>query len=203
MEYVATLIALAATCLGVCGDTHHRQRRGLRRITFVGYAALVLAAGACAVSMVTIRAVRSTEALRRTEAAEVLADTADQIVSAVTVMSARSKQPRKSKKQVSQELKDLLNQRGARLGDVIALYRDLLPDKARTVGWKLHVATTERADQAVTPSTAREYLRGIDALTRELDASLSLTQRRSPLSEIKLEDYTLDFNNLWPDLDLR
>lgn len=201
MEYIAALIALAATCLGICGETWNKKGRGFRKVTALGYATLVLATGACSVAVFQVRSARSTEISRGNEAVEILADTAQQIVTGI--MSERAMQPVNTIEQSCEDLTRRLNLLGARLGRILDLYRDVLPDRARKSGWQIHVVTTELASQTTIPGLAEDYLRGLDSHLRELFSSLNLPAGHSRLPDERLDKYVLDFVGPWPDPSLK
>jgi hypothetical protein len=156
MEYVAAIIAVLATCVGVVGETRNKEERGIRKITKVGYVALALALAAFIVSAVQTHSLRSIQLVRRADAREVLLDAIDQTASPIYWSNIIKMDYGLEKADAETEKR--LTAIGERINHILQIYGDTIPEAARKISLRIAVEITENVNLSATatshPSTS-------------------------------------------------
>jgi len=195
MEYIASTIALLATCVGVIGGNPKKNARNPWLLTPIGWIALTLALAAFAVSVVQTYSARSSEALRRLDANEVLLDAAGQV--AMAIYSGSSFHIMFPLDEAVAHTESRLKEVGGRIDRILRVYGDAIPERARKPALSIAQNVTENANLIGNRYASAGYLSTLDAQLRELAMSLDGSRIREVIPS-PLRDYKFDFDKPGP-----
>jgi hypothetical protein len=192
MEYIASAIALLATCVGVIGGDHKSKTRKLWQLTPIGWLALSLAVSAFGVSVVQTYSIRSADASRRADAGKILLDAAGQV--SLAIYSSSSEHSMWPLKEVVAQTEKRLKEVGARLDRILGLYGDAIPEAAKETAVQLAQNLSENAYSLGDRDLSRDYLRALDGQLRHLTMSIDGSRMREVIQS-PLLDFGLDFDH--------
>ncbi len=166
LAYLLPVIAFAATCIALRGDTWNSRHRGLRKLTVTGYLALGIGVVGLVASLLQVRASARDRQLRRSDAHNAVLHVVREMEGQLAWAKLAEHMTGGTVAAIS-ALQHDHEQLGQRLEAILQLYADILSTSERSLGLDLRIALVEGPRLFPQPVLARLHLQHLDSLASQ------------------------------------